>query len=402
MQFDKPGLIQATCDNGLAPWLAQELVALGYEIRREHRTGVELTGTLEDCQRLNLTSRLAYNILYQLAEFPCPDLNALYQEVKRLPWETMIPVEEHLAVVSKISTDCISDSRLPNLKVKDAIVDRIKQRTGARPNSGKERDGVVVHLNWHQERAWIYLNTSGTKLSDRGYRKMPHHAPLRETLAAGLLRAAGYDGTQALINPMCGSGTIAIEAALQARGAAAGLLRDNYGFKHLQDFDPAYYAAARDALKSQRRKGPYPKILATDIDPEAIAAAQQNARTAGVEEMISFAVCDFASTEIPTASNDGNGAGGIPGIVMLNPEYGMRLGEAQALEAVYKRIGDWFKQRCAGWTGYVFTGNLDLAKKVGLKASRRFEFRNGAIDCRLLRYELYASLNPPATQDSGS
>ncbi len=384
MNFKKPGVIQATCDNGLTPWLAQELA--GCNIRREHRTGVELTGTLEDCERLNLTSRIAYNILYQLTEFDCPDMQTLYREVNRLPWEDILPLESHFAVVSKVTTEVVNDTRLPNLKVKDAIVDRIKSRCGARPDSGKERDGAVVHLNWHESKAWLYLNTSGSKLSDRGYRKMPHLAPLRETLAAGLLRAAGYDGTQMFVNPMCGSGTLAIEAALQARGAAAGLLRDNYGFKHLKGFDPEFYAGLRAELRNGRRQGPYPAIVATDIDPEAIAAARQNARTAGVEEMIAFGVCDFAETTLPA---------GTPGIVMLNPEYGIRLGDAAALEPVYKRIGDWFKQRCAGWMGYVFTGNLDLAKKIGLKASRRFEFFNGQIDCRLLRYELYASTRTP-------
>lgn len=380
MDFRKASTIQATCDNGLAPWLAQELTALGYTPKREHRTGVELTGTLVDCQRLNLLSRVAYNILYQIDEFTCPDLNALYQSVNRLPWEDILPLQTHFAVVSKISTGEIRDSRLPNLKVKDAIVDRIKSKTGARPDSGKERDGAVIHLNWHENQCWLYINTSGSKLSDRGYRKMPHLAPLRETLAAGILQAAGYDGTQTFCNPMCGSGTLAIEAALIARGAAPGLLREQYGFKHLIGFDPEVYAAQRTEAKGFHRKGASPMIVASDIDPNAVAAARQNARTAGVEEMITFSVCDFAETVLPA---------GKPGILILNPEYGIRLGEVQALEGTYKRLGDWFKQQCAGWTGYIFTGNLDLAKKIGLRASRRFEFFNAQIDCRLLRYELY-------------
>jgi len=202
---------------------------------------------------------------------------------------------------------------------------------------------------------------------------------MQETLAAGVLLASGYTGREPLVNPMCGSGTLAIEAALIATGRAPGLIRDQYGFMHALGFDlDAWQGFRHEARKGGNKFAPAP-IIATDRDARAVEAARRNAQTAGVDHLITFEVCDFLETSIPEG----------PGIVILNPEYGMRVGEIAALEVTYAGIGDFFKQRCAGYTGYVFTGNLDLAKKVGLRASRRMIFWNAKIECRLLKYELY-------------
>ena len=273
----------------------------------------------------------------------------------------------------------------PNLKIKDAIVDRILKNTGSRPDSGKERTHVVVQAYWKGDRCWIYLNTSGQKVSDRNYRKFPVAAPLRESLAAAIILATGYDGSQPLVCPMCGSGTLAIEAALIASRRVPGLMRTNFAFMHTKLYDEdAWQQMRNDALKQNKKRGKaeyHPaRIIATDNDPTAVEAARRNAMTAGVDHLIDFAVRDFADTEIP----DGGG------IIVMNPEYGMRLGELEELKALYARIGDFFKQKCGGYTGYLFTGNPELAKKVGLRTSRRIPFFNGSIECRLLKYDLYA------------
>jgi putative N6-adenine-specific DNA methylase len=206
---------------------------------------------------------------------------------------------------------------------------------------------------------------------------------MRESLAAGVVMATGYDGTAPLVNPMCGSGTIAIEAALIAARRAPGLLRTNFGFTHLKCFDENLWRTIRnDAAKEGRKlakKNRPARIIATDISPDAIVAAQKNAMTAGVEHLIDFSVCDFADTSIPDEK----------GIVVVNPEYGVRLGEIERLEDTYNRLGDFFKQKCPGWTCYIFTGNLALAKKVGLRTSRRTAFFNADIECRLLKYDMY-------------
>lgn len=372
--------ILVTCGPGLKDYLQVELEVLGFEIVSSHPGSVVTRGSFLDCLKLNFCLRTAYNVLYLLREFRCGSTEALYKQIGNVPWENIIDPKEHLCVLSRVDTWTVNNSMYPNLKVKDAIVDRINRKTGCRPDSGPDRNSVVVNLYWKNDRAWIYLNTSGVKLSDRNYRKMPHKAPLRETLAAGIIMATGYDGSQDIVLPMCGSGTLAIESALIAMNKPAGSLRSNFGFKHVKDFDQRIWEEIRNEVrKTIRKDGLRKRIIATDIDEQAIEAARQNARTAGVEHLIKFDVCDFAETEVPEGR----------GIVVMNPEYGLRLGELEQLENEYERIGDFLKQKCSGYTGYLFTGNKELAGKIGLKASRRMIFYNGKIECRLLKYELY-------------
>ena len=371
--------ILVTCGPGLKDYLREELAGLGYEEISSHTGGVVTRGSFIDCMKLNLLLRTAYNVLLLLEEFRCGNSESLYKHVNRLPWENIIGPEEYLCVLSRVDTWSINNSMFPNLKVKDAIVDRIARKTGTRPDSGGDRHGVVVNLFWKNDRAWIYLNTSGVKLSDRNYRKMPGKAPLRESLAAGIIMATDYDGSRDLVLPMCGSGTLAIEAALIAMNKPAGALRSNFGFRHVKMFDEEMWQGIRNEARKGGRKGSIKRIIATDQDERALAAAKQNARTAGVEHEIEFSRCDFAETPAPTGE----------GIVVMNPEYGVRLGESGPLEEEYRRIGEFLKQNCAGYTAYILSGNKELAGKIGLKASRRFVFYNGNIECRLLKYELY-------------
>jgi len=380
------GTILITCSAGLVDYVRQEIEVLGYQAGDCHKTGLELQGDQYDTMRLNLHLRTAYNVLYQLKQFKCYSPDELYRNVKDLPWEDIISPAEYLSVVGRINTGHVKNSMYANLKVKDAIVDRIAEATGARPDSGKDKDKAVVQFYWKDNFCRLYLNTSGQKLSDRGYRKMPHKAPLRESLAAAIIMATDYDGSAPLVCPMCGSGTFAIEAALIASRRAPGLLRNNYGFMHLKYFDQQKWRQMRsDSLKKSKARGGKAtfnpaRIIATDIDGGAVEAARKNAMTAGVSHLIDFDICDFAETNVPPE----------PGIIIMNPEYGLRLGEIEKLSDTYKRIGDFFKQKCAGYTGYIFTGNPALSKKVGLRTSRRIEFYNANIECRLLKYELYA------------
>ncbi|RKY14369.1 MAG: class I SAM-dependent RNA methyltransferase [Planctomycetota bacterium] len=378
--------IMVTCAKGLSGILRGEIEALGFSVNSAHETGAQITGDLYDCMKLNLHLRTAFNVLYLLKHFDCRTPDQLYKHTAALPWEEIISPEEYLCVIGRIETPTIENTMFANLKIKDAIVDRIMQKEDARPDSGKERDNVVVQAYWKNEKCWIYLNTSGRKISDRNYRKMPCAAPLRESLAAAIILTTGYDGSQPLICPMCGSGTLAIEAALIASHRVPGLMRANYAFMHTLLYDdPAWQQMRTEAGKQSKKRGkaefkPAP-IIATDIDPDAVRAAQKNAMTAGVEHLIDFKVCDFAETPVePDAGS----------IIVMNPEYGMRLGETKELEETYGRIGDFFKQKCAGSTGYIFTGNPQLGKKVGLRTSRKIPFYNATIECRLLKYKMYS------------
>ena len=378
MDIEKKNTILVTCGPGLAVYLRSELEEFGFAIEAEHEGGVTVRGTGLDAMKLNLHLRTAYNVLYLLKEFECESPTQLYKTINSMPWEEMISPDEYLSVVSRINTPSVDNSMFASMKVKDAIVDRVSEKVGRRPDSGSSRDCLVYHLYWQREKCWFYLNTSGQKLSDRGYRKIPCDAPLRECLAAGIVMATEYDGTAPFVSPMCGSGTLAIEAALIGAGRACGLLRNNFGFMHELGFDKETWQSLRRQAKKVRRKDIEP-IIATDISKEAVRAAQKNAMTAGVDHLIEFGVCDFADTQVPAGS----------GIVVMTPEYGMRMGDEKQLAALYERMGDYFKQNCAGYTGYIFTGNMNLAKKVGLRTSKRIPFYNGDIECRLLKYELY-------------
>lgn len=371
--------ILVTCAKGITPYLKDEILALGFPIVSETVAGVATEGTIDDTLRLNLFLRTGHRVLFQIGEFSAHDADDLYRGVSAIPWEEHISEDGYLCVTSSVDNPSIRDTRFANVKCKDAIVDRIKNIKGRRPDSGPNQDRVVVNLYWKNDKCSLYFDTSGEPLSRRGYRKIPMKAPMQETLAAAVIRATGWNGVRHFVNPMCGSGTLAIEAALAGLNRASGLLRDNFGFMHLRGFDDALWNDLRSKARKCARRTLGCRIIATDTRQEAVESARRNAATAGVERLIEFAVCDYSDTEIP------NGGG----VVVLNPEYGERMGRVRDLEDVYKGIGDFFKQKCRGYMGYIFTGNPDLAKKVGLKAKRRIPFFNGAIECRLLEYELY-------------
>ncbi|WP_312742661.1 THUMP domain-containing class I SAM-dependent RNA methyltransferase [Sphingobacterium multivorum] len=377
--FNTPNKVIITCNKRLSPYLQQEVKELGFDIVRAFSTGVELKVSINDTIKLNLNLRTASQILYSLKEFTANNPTELYEELSKIAWEELIQFDGYFSVSSNVDNETISTPLFANVKVKDAIVDRIKEKKGLRPNSGPDNNKAVVHLYWKDDRAEIFLDTSGETLAKHGYRKIPGKAPMLEALAASTIIASKWDGNSPFVNPMCGSGTLAIEAALIATNRKPGLLRMNYSFMHFIGYDETVFFQERRLLKDQINKKAAPQIIASDISEEAINVSKMNARTAGVEQLISFEVCDFAETHVPKEG----------GVILFNPEYGERLGTHSKLEITYKRMGDFMKQECKGYRGYIFTGNPDLAKKIGLRASRRIEFYNGKLDCRLLEYELY-------------
>ncbi len=377
-----PSVVQATCQRGLAPYLADEMRALGFEVPEDQvmEAGVRTQGSLADCMRLNLHLRCAQRVHYRLNRFGAMHPDMVYRAVNAMPWEEIFSADGYLSVHSSVDHHTIRDNRFANLRVKDAVADRFMSAVGRRPDSGPDEErGLCLFLHWQGKKAELSLDTSGAPLSRRGYRLRPMAAPMQETLAAAVIMSLGWDPATAFVNPFCGSGTLAIEAALMARRTAPGLLRERFGFMHCREFDPA----AWDALRAEARAEALPRapspIVATDIDPEAVEAARDNAARAGVEQDIEFAACDFRDTPMP----DG------PGAVCMNPEYGQRLGDEEALAATYAGIGDFLKQRCAGWRAGVFTGSAALAKRVGLRTKRRAPFHNARIPCTLLVYDLW-------------
>lgn len=377
--FHTESKIVITCNKRLSPYLQKEVEELGFKPVRVFQTGVELLGTVTDCIALNLNLRCASQVLYLLKSFKAHDPQELYDNLVQIEWEKLIDFSGYFSVSSNVNNEHIRTPLFANVKVKDAIADRIKAQKGLRPNSGPEVNKTLVHLYWQDSDADIFMDTSGETLAKHGYRKIPGKAPMLEALAASTIMATNWDMKSTFINPMCGSGTLAIEAALLATDKCPGLFRMNYGFMHIMGYDETVFFTERRKLKDKAKKEISFKIIATDISDDAVDIAQKNAKTAGVEHLIDFSVCDFADTPVPEEA----------GIVMFNPEYGERLGVHTKLEMTYKRVGDFMKAKCKGYRGYIFTGNPDLAKKIGLAAKRKIEFYNGKLDCRLLEYELY-------------
>jgi putative N6-adenine-specific DNA methylase len=422
--WNQKSKILVTCPKGVSPYLKEEIEALDFPVLAKLDTAIQTEGTLQDTLILNLHLRAAQRVLYQLERLIVNTPENLYRKIKSIEWENLLHDSgkaAYVCVTSIADNPLITDSRFVNVKVKDAIVDRMRDKCGSRPDSGPDKDKAVVHVYWKNDQADVYLDTSGERLSLRGYRKIPLQAPMQETLAAAAIMATGWKGERNFINPMCGSGTLAIEAAYIALNRAPGLMRNNYGFMFIKEFPEEFWQELRKKAKANARKILPAKIIATDIDKTAVIAAKQNAQTAGVDHLIEFNTCPYEETPIPEGD----------GIIILNPPYGERMGgintkphskdfrssreaavqgrkiilrksfdrqdkgghikasDFQILEATYQGIGDFFKKIGGGYSGYIFTGNLEMIKKVGLRTKRRIIFYNGEIECRLLEYELY-------------
>jgi len=375
----EPMTILLTCARAIQPHLRKEVEALGYDVVYEHPAAIEIVGTFADCMRLNLWIRTAHRVLLRLGSWSVNDANAMYEVVKTVAWEDIIDADGYVAVVSSVKTGSIDNTQYANVRCKDAIVDRIREKKGRRPDSGAATDRAVVFLFWHDETCMVYLDTSGTPLSERGYRIHPGKAPLRESLAAAVVMALDWKSGQPFVNPMCGSGTLGIEAAMVQANLAPGSIRTNFSFMHTLWYDANAWNIMRDEARAGRKTVERDQFICTDYDKVVLEFARENARRAGVAAFMRFSQCEFRQTPLPEP----------PGIIIFNPEYGLRMGNEERLRTTYHDIGDFLKTECKGYFGYVFTGNMDLAKEIGLKTKRRIEFWSADIECRLLEFELY-------------
>ena len=394
-----------SCAKCLAPWVKQEIVELGYTPIDETENIVVVKGNMRDVLKLNLRVRTAHRVLVPLLRTRCRHIRELYSHISSIDWENLIDPDDYFSVSSIVHNDTIRDTRLPSLVTKDAIADRMRDRCGSRPDSGPDYDrGAAV---------FIYLDTSGAPLCKRGYRRIPGSAPMQETLAAACIDALHWDRKTPFISPMCGSGTPAIEAALAAINRAPGSLRSHFGFMSIKGYklmiegEHAPRTAPRQRFgatpeqiwkdmileaQEEEKTDDLPPIIATDISPEAVENAKTNAHSAGVSKYIQFKACDFGDTPIPPAttsepfvsfSKTGKEGYKARGCVFFNPEYGIRLGDPAELAPIYERIGTFMNEKCAGYTGGVLTGSVELSKMINLFYVTRIPFYNGPIDCRL-------------------
>jgi 23S rRNA (guanine2445-N2)-methyltransferase / 23S rRNA (guanine2069-N7)-methyltransferase len=375
----------ASCPKGLELLLADELRALGAAQAREKRAGVEFSGTLETAYRACLWSRLASRILLPLSEFPARSPEELYAAVQKIAWQEHLAPDGTLAVDVSASASQITHSHYAALKVKDAIVDQLREQHGVRPSVDTARPDVRINVYLHRDQAVLSLDLSGEALHRRGYRAEAVEAPLKENLAAAILLRANWPAIAAgggtLVDLMCGSGTFLIEAALMAADAAPGLGRNYFGFLYWRGHDAPLWERlveeANDRFDAGMRK--LPPLRGYDTDTRAIRIAQDNIRRAGFENSIQVARRALADCA-PEA--------GAAGLVVVNPPYGERLGEASELTALYAELGAQLKRCFDGWRAAVFTGNPELGKTMGLRAQRYHVLWNGAIECRLLHFEV--------------
>lgn len=369
----------ATVARSLESIAAAEIESLGAKEVRPDFTGVHFVGDKATLYRVNLWARTIFRVLVPLREFYCPNSDILYQEVQKIFWGEYLQIDQTLAVNCTGSNQKLNHTHYTALQVKNAIVDQQRRESGQRSTIDAKNPDVLVNVHIKQDRCILSLDSSGASLHRRGYRQAMGSAPLKETLAAALLDMAQWDATLPFLDPLCGSGTLPLEAGLKALNIAPGLFRQKFGFESFPDFDRQLWHMMLTEAKNSRIHELKAPIWGSDRDADVLTQAYGNAVRCGIEHQIQFTQTELASVEAPADS----------GMIICNPPYGERLGEAQELGALYKTLGDIFKQRFKGWTAFILTGNKELAKQVGLKASRRIPVYNGAIPCTLLKYELY-------------
>ncbi len=363
---------------------------MGHRQASAGRGMVVFGGGFDDLFRANLWLRAAARLLLVLGEGPAGGRDELYELASSFAWEAILKRGQTLAVEVAGRTAAFASTAFAALTVKDAVVDRLRARWGFRPDVARESPDVLVHLHLGGGSASVALDASGEPLSHRGYRPRGGPAPLSEALAGGLLALAGYDGAAPFLDPFCGTGTIAIEAALVATRTAPGLAR-RFACERWTFADGAVAARLREEAREARRVAAAP-ILASDIDRHAVEATRRNARAAGVEQAVRVARGDARDIRPP-------GAGSL---IVGNPPYGRRLGDAEGLRRLYADLGDALKARAAGCTVWLLVGDRELAKAIGLRPSRRIVLFNGPIECRLLRFDIYPGSAQPAAAGAPS
>lgn len=364
---------------GLEQVLARELRAIGARDVELATRGVAFRGSWETVYKANLWSRTAHRVLVSLAEFDAPDRQALYEGARAIEWGEQMSIDQTLAVDAVSHRSELSHTQFVSRVVKDAVVDWFRDRKGRRPSVDPRGADLRLNARLRADRCTISVDTSGPRLHRRGYRPtFGVEAPLKETLAAGVLLLAGYDGTSPVVDPMCGSGTLLVEAALIARNVAPGLLGREFGFTRHPTFDPVVWKQLRREAREAAREVDGCPIRGADASSDAVRATRAATSGAGVDDLVIVRQADLTELEP---------RGG--GRVVTNPPYGDRLGEIKDLAALYGTLGDVLKRSCAGMTAHVLVGSKFLAGRIGLRPDRRDALWNGPIECRLLHYEIY-------------
>ncbi len=377
-QYQQTRRFFAQIADGLEQMGSEELLALDAEDPAPAYRGVHFTADQAALYRINYGSRLITRVLAPLISFQCHSTKYLQKTARKIPWPELFGTEQTFAVFATVSNSAIRHSRYAGLCLKDAIADIFRESCGARPSIDPRAPDVWINLHIDSNRATISLDTSGGSLHRRGYRQESVEAPMQETVAAAIIRMTGWDGAQPLVDPLCGSGTLITEALMTYCRIPAGYLRPRFGFEQLPDFDPALWESVKAEADGAIRPLPEGLLRASDISSQAVRAATGNARKLPSGDRIQFNVTDFRKIERIDKS-----------VIVCNPPYGLRLKQEQKAGKFYRELGDFLKQRCTGCTAFIYFGNREWIKQIGLRAAAKRPLKSGGLDGRLVTYMLY-------------
>ena len=380
------------CPRGLEAACAAELAELGITAPTEVPGGVSYQAPFDSIYRVNLWSRIASRVLWRVADGQYRTEEDIYQLARGVRWEKHFNAVQTLRVDLTATRSPLTSLKFTTLRVKDAICDHLRELTGIRPSVDKTQPDIRVYVYVDAERVMLYLDTSGEALFKRGYRTGKVDAPIRENLAAGILRLTGWQPNQPLVDPMCGSGTFLIEAARIALGLPPGIKR-RYGFERLKRFDAGAWDAVRQAPLNTTTgaPNPAPQIYGSDLSQQSLSIAIQHFHAAGVASVIRTRQGDLRNLPAPCVVKAGE-----TGVMVANPPYGERIGTPEELDAFYPELGHALKAHYAGWNCFFITGDRTMEKRIRLKASRRTPLMNGDLDCRLYEFRMVSGSNRPA------
>ena len=365
----------APCPRGLEGVLEAELQTLGVPSATKTEGGVGFSASWSTMCWINLKSHIASRVLWEVGQSAYKTEQDVYHAASTLAWPEWFTPEQTIKVKVSARRCPLPSLDFLTLRIKDAICDRFVAGRHKRPSVDTERPNIKVDAFLDQNTVTVYLDTSGEPLFKRGHRRSPVEAPLRENLAAGILRLAGWTPQDVLLDPMCGSGTIPLEAALMARQIGPGISRP-FGFERLLVHDAAQWERQREAARAEQAAALPSAIYASDRDPATVKIAQRTFQGAGVANDIQLKQSDILDLDAPSAQ----------GVMVINPPYGVRLSRPDELESFYPKLGDWLKQRFAGWRAYVLTGDARVPKLIRLTPSKRIPLFNGALECRLYEF----------------
>ena len=362
--------------------LADELRALGARDVEPTHGGVGFTGDWQTCYRANLESRLATRVMWRLAQGRYQAEEDIYRLAYGVTWAKWFTADDTIRIYVTAKQSPLKSLEFVTLRIKDAVCDHFRTVVGKRPSVDTANPAVRIHAFLTRDRVTLYLDTSGEPLYKRGYKPAAVEAPLKENLAAGILRISGWQPGEALIDPMCGSGTFLIEAAQMALDIAPGLGR-SFAFERFRHLDRAAWTAIRKAAEGRRKSARPLPLYGSDVVGEQVRRTRVNLQAAGLADCVTLDRADFLAREAPAAE----------GVMVTNPPYGVRIGEAEELAALYPQFGDALKKRWSGWRCYFLSADPALPKLIGLKASKRTPLFNGALECRVFEYKMIAGSN---------